>query len=182
MRQWLGPLGVLLVSAIAMHALTLHLAPGLIMARAMEALAQRGVVLHRFTIPQRITPQTQTVVRSSPDLYYALCRYDLDDPAMTLKVGMAAWPDYQSVSFFDARTNNFATLRASGKAMAIRLLPPGSAPEGGAIISPTAKGVILIRRLAPDAASFAAAADVGKGDRCQMEAELQERDLVSLRR
>jgi uncharacterized membrane protein len=168
MRLWLGPLVVLAACALGAHAMTLHLAPGLIMARAMDALAERGVALHRFTAPLRITPQTQSVVRSSPDLYYALCRYDLSNPATRLELQMAAWLEYQSLSFFDARTDNFATLRGGGAGVTVRLLPPGSAPEKGAIVSPSAKGVVLIRRLAPDAESFAAAAAAGNSDRCRL--------------
>ncbi|MCR9180360.1 MAG: DUF1254 domain-containing protein [Erythrobacteraceae bacterium] len=169
MRRWLGPLAVLLVCAAGVHLAALQLAPGFIMSRAMAALADKRVVLHGFTAPLRVSPQTQNVVRSSPDLYYALCRYDLDDPGAQVTVRMEGWPDYQSLSFFDARTDNFATLRGTGQDVAVRLLPPGSTPEEGAIVSPTPKGVILIRRLAPDAARFAAATDTGKGDRCGLE-------------
>ncbi len=168
MRRWLGPIAVLLVAAAATHAAALHFAPAFIMSRAMDALAARGVALHRFTTPARISPQTQTVVRSSPDLYYALCRYDLSNPGMQLDVRMGDWPDYQSLSFFAAQTDNFATIRGTGRAVAVRLLPPGSATETGAIVSPTAKGVILIRRLAPSAERFAAAAGAGKADRCRL--------------
>lgn len=169
MRRWLGPLAVLLAVAAAAHALTLHFAPSFIMDRAMAALAARGVALHAFTPTGRVTPQSQQVVRSSPDLYYALCRYDLSDPGTQLVVRIGDWPDYQSLAFFDARTDNFATFRATGREMSVRLLPPGSAPEGGAIISPSEKGVILIRRLAPDAARSAAAAEAGKADVCRPE-------------
>lgn len=167
MKRWIGPLAVLALCAIGVHAVTLNLVPGVIMARAMEALAQRGVALHRFTMPERVTPQSQTIVRPSPDLFYALCRYDLGNPGMQLAVQMADWPDYQSLSFFDAGTDNFATFRGTGKAVTVRLLPPGSAPQDGAIISPTAKGVILIRRLAPDAERFAAAAAASGKDHCR---------------
>jgi uncharacterized membrane protein len=168
MKTWVGPLVVLLVCAAAVHALTLHLAPGFIMDRAMAALEARGVALHAFTTPNRVTPQSQSIVRSSPDLYYSLCRFDLDRPDASLTVRMAAWPDYQSLSFFDVRTDNFVVLRGTGKAVAVRLLPPGSAPAAGAIVSPTARGVILIRRLAPDAERFAAAGEAGKGDACDL--------------
>ena len=169
MKRWLGPLAALLIVAAATHAAALHFAPAFIMSRAMDALAARGVALHRFTTPARISPQTQTVVRSSPDLYYALCRYDLSNPGVQLSVGMGDWPDYQSLSFIAAQTDNFATIRGTGRAVAVRLLPPGSAPEAGAIVSPTAKGVILIRRLAPSAERFAAAAAAGKADRCLLQ-------------
>lgn len=169
MKRWLGPLVVLLVTALGAHALTLHCTPAVIMDRAMAALAERGVALHAFSPTPRVTPQTQQVVRSSPDLYYALCRYDLSDPGTRLMVRMGDWPDYQSLSFFDARTDNFATLRGTGREIAVRLLPPGSAAQEGAIVSPSDRGVILIRRLAPDAARYAAAAQAGKGDACLRE-------------
>jgi uncharacterized membrane protein len=168
MRRWLGPLLALALCTAAAHVLTLYLTPGVIMNRAMDALAQRGVALHRFTTPERVTPQTQSIVRSSPDLYYALCRYDLSKPGTVLDLRMGAWPDYQSLAFFDGQTDNFATLRGTGKAVSVRLLPPGSAAQPGAIVSPTTKGVILIRRLAPDAARFAAAAEAGKADLCRL--------------
>jgi hypothetical protein len=168
MRRWLGPILMMLAVTAATHAAALHFAPSFIMSRAMASLAERGVGLHRFTQPARITPQTQQVVRSSPDLYYALCRYDLGDPGTRVALTMAAWPDYQSLSFFDARTDNFATLRGSGKTVSVTLLPPGNPPQEGAIVSPTAKGVILIRRLAPSAADFAAAAEAGTGDQCRL--------------
>jgi uncharacterized membrane protein len=169
MKRWLGPLAVLLVCAAGTHAAALHFAPAFIMTRAMDALAARGIALHRFTSPQRITPQTQSVVRSSPDLYYALCRYDLANPGTQVSVRMGEWPDYQSLSFFSAQTDNFATFRGTGRPVEVRLLPPGSAAQEGAIVSPTAKGVILIRRLAPDPEAFAAAATAGKADRCRIE-------------
>lgn len=169
MRRWLGPLAVLLVVAAAVHALTLDRAPAVIMSRAMDALAERGVALHAFTTPQRVTPQSQQVVRSSPDLYYALCRYDLSTPGTRLAVTMAAWPDYQSLAFFDAHTDNFSTLRGTGREVRVRLLPPGSAAQQGAIVSPSEKGVILIRRLAPDVPRFNAAAEAGKADACRLE-------------
>jgi len=168
MKRWIGPLAVLMACAAATHAAALHFAPSFIMSRAMEALAARGIALHRFTSPQRVTPQSQSVVRSSPDLYYALCRYDLANPGTQISVRMGAWPDYQSLSFFAAQTDNFATIRGTGREVVVRLLALGSAPEDGAIVSPTAKGVILIRRLAPDAEAFAAATTAGQADSCRI--------------
>jgi uncharacterized membrane protein len=169
MKRWIGPLAVLLLVAAGVHALTLQRAPAVIMDRALDALAKRGVALHAFTTPQRVTPQTQQVVRSSPDLYYALCRYDLSAPGSQLDVTMGGWPGYQSLAFFDAQTDNFATLRGTGREVTVRLLPPGSAAQKGAIVSPSTKGVILVRRLAPDAARFDAAVEAGRADTCRLE-------------
>lgn len=171
MKRWFGPLAVLLVCAGATHALTLAKAPGFIMDRAMATLEDRGIALHAFTATPRVTPQTQQVVRSSPDLYYALCLYDLGQPGSHLEVRLGASPDYQSLAFFDAQTDNFATLRGTGREVNVRLLAPGSTPEKGAVISPTERGVILIRRLAPDAQRYAAAAEAGKADQCRLVTE-----------
>ncbi len=168
MKRWLGPVAVLLVCAGATHALTLAQAPAFIMDRAMATLATRGVALHAFTATPRVTPQTQQVVRSSPDLYYALCRYDLGQSGARLEVKMANWPDYQSLAFFDAQTDNFATLRGAKREVNVQLLAPGSSPAIGAVVSPTARGVVLIRRLAPSAERFAAAAEAGKADLCRL--------------
>lgn len=178
MTRWLGPMTMTLICAVAAHLAALQLVPGVIMDRAMATLAERGVALHQFTAPQRVTPQTQTVVRSSPDLFYALCRYDLSSPDVQLAVRMADWPDYQSLSFFDAQTDNFVTLRGEGKPVTVRLLAPGRAPERGAIVSPSDKGVVLIRRLAPNAERFSAAAAASADDRCQLVPEGRVSPLV----
>ncbi|WP_379923366.1 DUF1254 domain-containing protein [Erythrobacter sp. R86502] len=167
MRRWIGPLLAVALMTVVTHILTLQLTPGIIMTRALDLLEERGVALHRFTTPERITPQTQSVVRSSPDLYYALCRYDLSKARNGLHLRMQPWRGYQSLAFFDAETDNFATIRGDGPVVGVQLLPPGSKAGKGAIVSPTTTGVVLIRRLAPDAAQFAAAAQVGKADMCQ---------------
>lgn len=190
MRRWAGPLAAAILTAALAHWLTLALAPAFIMDRAMAALAARGVALHAFTTPERVTPQSQQVVRSSPDLYYALCRYDLSRPAgggsgaPRLEVTMARWDGYHSLSFFDASTNNFATIRGTGKSVSVSLQPgvgengpvtafrpgdPGRYGRDFVVNSPTDRGVILIRRLAPSAEAFAKALDVGKRDDCRFE-------------
>lgn len=169
MRGWIGPIALGVVAAASAHWATLALAPGVIMDQALFALAKRNVALHAFTNPERITPQTQAVVRSSPDLFYALCRYDLSVPNSVVKVSMGEWPGYQSLSFFDAETNNYVTVRGEGVARAKTLLPPdmaGSEKEGE-IVSPTARGVILIRRLAPTQELFDQALEAAKSDGCE---------------
>lgn len=165
MTRWLGPLLVLIVTALGAHWATLAYAPSVIMDRALGALETRGIALHAFTTPTRITPQSQQVVRSSPDLFYSLCRYDLSEPGSTLNVNMAQWPDYQSLSFFDAETNNFLTYRGTGQSIAVTLAAPGS---GGDTESPTERGVVLIRRLAPTQESFDAATAASAGDACEL--------------
>ncbi|KEO90094.1 hypothetical protein EH31_08355 [Erythrobacter longus] len=170
MRGWIGPTALAAVTGIAAHFATLALAPNVIMDQALFMLAKRNIALHSFTNPERITPQTQVVVCSSPDLFYALCRYDLTQPGSAVRVTMGDWPGYQSLSFFDASTNNFATVRGQGVARTKTLLPPdmaGSKKEGE-IVSPSERGVVLIRRLAPTQELFDQALEAAKNDRCEI--------------
>lgn len=169
MKRWVAPLGVLIAAALVAHGATLYFAPSVIMDRALTALKDRGVALHAFTTPQRISPQTQVVVRSSPDLFYSLCRYDLSEHNETLKVTMGKWPDYQSLSFFDGNTNNFAKFRGTGKTVTVRLVRPDlEYLDPNAVVSPTNRGVVLIRRLAPTQEAFDAAVEAAKADSCDM--------------
>ncbi|MEM7665033.1 MAG: DUF1254 domain-containing protein [Pseudomonadota bacterium] len=168
MKRWLGPLATASIAGVAAHLALLHLAPAYIMDLAMFQLAKRNIALHDFTAPQRITPQAQVVVRSSPDLFYSLCRYDLSDPDRALAVVMGEWSGYQSLSFFDAETNNFATYRASGGSFGTVLVPPNQTEDPGSIRSPTTRGVILIRRLAPTQESFDAASEAASSDMCRL--------------
>ena len=169
MKRLLGPMAVLLGTAIAAHAATLYFAPSVIMDRALVTLKDRGVALHAFTTPKRISPQTQVVVRSSPDLFYSLCRYDLSENNDTLKVTMGEWPDYQSLSFFDGNTNNFAKFRGTGQSVTVRLVREDlEYLDPNAVVSPTTRGVVLIRRLAPTQEAFDAAVEAAKADSCDM--------------
>ncbi|MEM7701248.1 MAG: DUF1254 domain-containing protein [Pseudomonadota bacterium] len=179
MTRWIGPICVLIATAAMAHWAALAYAPNVIMDRALSALKNRGISEHAFTTPQRITPQTQAVVRSSPDLFYSLCRYDLSDPQNRLKVTMGEWPLYQSLSFFDDETNNFATFRGTGQKQIIELFrrdpladkvaqalrPPTGTKWQSA---PSQRGVVLIRRLAPTVELYDAAREAAKGDACEL--------------
>lgn len=167
MSRWIGPLALFVIAAFAAHAAVIAFAPAFIMDRAMAQLAARGVALHAFTAPLRISPETQVVVRSSPDLFYSLCRYDLRHPGDVLRVTMSEWPDYQSLSFFDAETNNFLTYRAAGEGLTVTIASPEVA-DPGAATSPTRRGVVLIRRLAPTRDAFDEAARTARADRCAL--------------
>lgn len=170
MMRWIAPLALLIATAIGAHWATLTYAPGLIMDRALTTLKNRGISEHAFTTPQRISPQTQAVVRSSPDLFYSLCRYDLNETGSALRIKVGEWPDYQSLSFFDAETNNFETLRATGQPLSALLVTQDISvePEVALIKATTARGVVLIRRLAPTKELFEKAQAAAKKDRCEL--------------
>lgn len=167
MNRWIGPLLFGVVVAVGAHVALLRAAPGFIMSRAIERLAQSGVPEHGFRLAPRITPQSQRVVRSSPDLAYSLCRYDFAaNDRQPLILRAVAWSDYASLSFYDARTDNFATMRGNGAPIEAVLLAPGASAGPGQLVSPSDTGVILIRRLAPTEEAYAQVSALAEGDRC----------------
>nr|WP_245228698.1 DUF1254 domain-containing protein [Pontixanthobacter sp. CEM42] len=113
-------------------------------------------------------PDTQSVVRPSPDLAYSACRFDLTQAPGGIRVVMAAYDGYSSLSFFDAQTNNFRTIRGNGEAQEGVLVPKwATSSQEGAIYSPSDKGIILIRRLAPTDEDYARVVEAAKGDVCE---------------
>ncbi len=168
MKGWVGPLATAAIAGAIAHVGLLLAAPGVIMDTALDTLEGRGIAEHAFTSPVRITPQSQAVVRSSPDLFYSLCRYDLSEEGSYLSVTMADWPGYQSLSLFDSETNNFTTVRGSGMLVAIDLFGPNSPDPDSSINSPTERGVVLIRRLASTQELFDQALQVSEQDRCEL--------------
>ncbi|MGB3723001.1 MAG: DUF1254 domain-containing protein [Pacificimonas sp.] len=171
MTRWTGPLFLTLVAAVALHMATILAIPSLIMDRAMSRMADSGIPLHAFRLAPRMTPQTQSVVRPSPDLAYSICRFDFTERAEPVDMTMAGYADYGSLSFFDADTDNFATVRGDGTAVDVRLYPAGGAARKAAgehvsVTAPTSRGLILIRRLAPTRAAYGHVERISAGDRC----------------
>ena len=160
---------VLLASIAVGHAAVLFLAPSFIMGKAMTAMEDRGIPTHAFRLAERMTPQSQTVVRPSPDLAYSLCLFDFSDGAQSVEIETAPWRDYASVSAFDAQTNNFATVRGNGEQIALRLLPPGANARDNAVVAPSEKGIVLIRRLAPTQEAYEEVAAIAPADTCRAE-------------
>ncbi|MEO9970329.1 MAG: DUF1254 domain-containing protein [Hyphomonadaceae bacterium] len=178
MSRLIGPALVFVAMVLIGHFATLHMVPGVIMEKTMARMEESGIRPHQFTLAPRTTPQTQTVVRPSPDLAYSICQFDLSgDQSVRVRAGLYA--DYSSVSFFDARTNNFATVRvgagdhpASGSEILLRA--SGSAKfesdsfAGPQFEAPTRRGLILIRRLAPTEAAYNEVISVSSSDSCAL--------------
>lgn len=96
---------------------------------------------------------SRTVVRPSPDLFYAICIYDLEEGPVEIEAPVPA--RYWSMQFYQMNTSNYAGLtnqrderhRVGGIAR-VRLIGPDGDPAafGGTVIqSPTQRGVMLLR-------------------------------------
>lgn len=178
MKRFMLATLIFVIMGLIGHFATLHMTPGVIMSKAMKQIEARGVALHRFSLLPRTTPKTQTVVRPSPDLAYSICRFDLSgDEVLVVRAGL--YDNYTSVSFFDMHTNNFATVRvgagdnpASGSEILLRG-PGGAKLEHAAYVgpqfeSPTQRGLILIRRVAPTVAAYEKVISIASDDSCAL--------------
>ncbi|MGK2740247.1 DUF1254 domain-containing protein [Tepidicaulis sp. LMO-SS28] len=140
-------------------ALIFHLAAVLSFPHTLMALVHRGVseqaggantMLH----PPRPDASSRGVVRPSPDLLYSVCAFDLTQGAV--KISAPVPGSYWSISLYASNTDNFFTVndrQTRGESAAVILqteeqTPP--APNGiPVVISPTPKGLALIRALIP---------------------------------
>ena len=152
------------------HVGTILAAPRVIMHKALDKMSDGGTRINQFSFGPRTTSHSRGVVRPSPDLAYSSCVYDLSKGP--IRVSAAPSPDngYVSLSVFDARTDNVGVFD-SGQfpqgisfvlARAGQATPPGAA----VVISPSDRGVILDRRLAPSAELFAKVDVARRADSC----------------
>lgn len=158
----------------AAHFLTLNALPGRIMSKAREAMVERGLPLHHWQMSPRVTPETQTIVRPSPDLAYTICLIDVSEGPVLITV--PTWPEYGSLSVFDARTDNIyagsldARLpEATGeRRIVVALKGQDVSPFGDAeqIIVSKPEALALVRRLAPTQALYDAAATLAPASTC----------------
>ena len=156
------------------HFLVLAALPGRIMSTVRERMIEGGVPLNAWQMSPQITPETQTVVRPSPDLAYTICLIDLSAGPALLEV--PAWPDYGSVSVFDAGTDNVYAgaldSRQPGTPEIRRILialPKHDLPAQDGVDIVTVKNpeaLALIRRLAPTPWAWEEAASLLPESRC----------------
>ena len=165
-RSWHIAVGLFLVSALVAHFWMLGRIPSTVMSTARVMFAENGAVEHTWNASERVTPETQRIVRPSPDLAYALCLLDVSNGPV--EISAPAWDRYGSLSVFNERTDNiFVTSLDSSKDAARRVIvgPKGYVPspeialngEAPPILVIDGEGVALIRRLAPNDALHEAA-------------------------
>ena len=82
--RWIGAAAIFLLMAVIGHLIILNAIPSRIMSTAQARMADRGVGMYQWFVAPRMTPQTQTIVRPSPDLAYAICRFDVSDEPVLL--------------------------------------------------------------------------------------------------
>ena len=110
------------------------------------------------------------MVRPSPDLAYSSCAFDLSGGPLLIEAAPSPNQGYVSLSVFAANTDNIAVFDSAQSPQGMRF---GLAREGQVVpqgervvISPSDRGIVLDRRLAPSAELFAAVDQARRSDKC----------------
>lgn len=162
-------LGFALAAGVG-HVATIIASPRVIMNTAIERVSQGGKVVNTFQFGPRTTQKSRGVVRPSPDLAYSTCAYDLSHGPILVEAAPSPDNGYVSISVFDARTDNIAVFDTTRFPEGIRFVlaregqtvPPGS----HVVRARYDRGLILDRRLAPNAELFAIVDKARRGDKC----------------
>jgi uncharacterized membrane protein len=157
----------LIAGAIA-HIALVQAVPRVMMDKAIERIG--GGATNVWRLADRVTPESRQIVRPSPDFAYAACSYDLSEGPVTIHV--EPWNTYWSLSLYADNSDNFFVVddREVRGGVTITLVQHGrAAPEDAprVVRSPSARGIALIRRLAPTPSEYDAASGVAHGDICQ---------------
>jgi uncharacterized membrane protein len=162
-------LGFALTAATA-HVAAVYATPHLLMRVAMQRLNGDGKAVNRFVFGDRTTQNARRVVRPSPDLAYSSCVFDLSGGPIEVSAAPSPNDGYVSLSVFAANTDNigvYDSLRSPQGIRFVLALDGQQVPDGVPVLrSPSAKGIILDRRLAPNAALFAEVDQARRADRC----------------
>ena len=171
MNRTVKLLGLFVGAAVMGHVGLVLAVPNVLMGVAMSRMSADGAAINRFEFGSRTTKDSRRVVRPSPDLAYASCVYDLSKGPLLVTAAPSPNQGYVSLSVFAANTDNIAALDTAQYPAGIRfvLARKGQAvPAGERVVeSPSDKGIILDRRLAPTAELFAEVDQARQADRCE---------------
>jgi len=167
MSGWSKYVWAALAIAVLSHLALINAVPNVLTGVAISRLGEAGV--NQWHMAPRVTEASRTIVRPAPDFAYSVCAYDLARGPLRLRV--ADWDQYWSLSLYGANSDNFFVLddrEVRGDAEIILMRQGRAAPDHAeqVVQSPSSKGIALIRRLAPTLEAYNAAARVAADDVC----------------
>jgi len=144
--RWIG---FTILLAALVHVATVWLIPQRVMSRTLDRASENAGINQLYHAP-RVTAESRSIVRPSPDLAYSVCAFDLSRAPIRLAVPRAA--DYISIAGYADNTDNFMVVNNTAFPEAgwngwIATEPQASSMQGNVVISPSSKGIVLIRRL-----------------------------------
>jgi len=165
---------IVVVGVAAGFAVYVDVYPRYVMDKTLTRIAAGGENLNRWRMGRRPGPKSRGVVRPSPDLAYAICVYDLAQGP--LRVRIAPWDDYWSLSLYAANTDNYWTANDVDHpdGIEITVVHNVDANRHDVVVSPTRRGAALIRRLAPTPERHRQASELNASDVCKNLSALPE--------
>lgn len=168
---------LIFIAGVALVAIVVHVGfvremPRLIMSKVVSKVAE-GAEANEFRHPPLPTATARGVVRPSPDLAYSVCALDLAKGPVHVTVPLTA--PYTSVALYSATTDNYFARNdreADGKPLDIVIVgpgatPPANVPAGTEVVgAPTAKGLVLVRRVVESKEAYPALDEVRKTAVC----------------
>ena len=170
MKHFLHWLAVAALVGLMAHFAVIFAAPYVLMGGAMKKLSGGGRAVNQFVFSPRTSEASRAVVRPSPDLAYGACVYNLSKGPLRVH-GAPSGGDYMSISVFQANSDNVFTLNdrqaPTGIDFVLAKKDQVTPPNVRVVISPSTKGIVLDRRLAPTQDAFAKADVARHGDVCE---------------
>jgi uncharacterized membrane protein len=172
MKRALTFIAATLVLSAIVHVAAVWALPRVIMSVAISKIGAGGG-LNAFIEPPLATAAARGVVRPSPDLAYSICVLDLSRGPVRVEVPLSA--PYTSVALYASQTDNYFVRNdreAGEKPLDIVIVAPGaprpaSLPAGVEIVeAPTARGLVLVRRVVESQAAFAGIDAIRKKSIC----------------
>jgi uncharacterized membrane protein len=161
-----------LAIAVVTHLAVVAFLPRMIMTYVMGRMVT-VTGINRLYHPPLPDAARRDIVRPCPDLAYSVCVFDLSQGPVRLTTPDS--PTYLSVSGFSAQTDNFFAIndRAitdEGLVLWLVAAKPSQPPRAGEpfVVSPTPRGVVLIRRVVQSPEHFARVDDARRRARCEV--------------
>lgn len=172
MRRALTFVVCTLALAAVVHVATVWAIPRVIMSKVFSGIGGNAGV-NTFISPPLATAKSRTIVRPSPDLAYSICILDLSKGPVRVEVPLTE--PYTSAALYSATSDNFyvrSDRNADGKPIEFIVTAPGAARPTDApatvdvVASPTAKSLVLVRRVVASKEAFVGVDEVRKKSVC----------------
>ena len=165
-QRWAWRIGAIVAIAAVVHMAAVWAVPRLIMHRVLNTspaeLGARTAEQAAQTVyfPPMTDASQRRIVLPSPDLLYAVCRFDLSHAPLRVRADPKL-PGYWSVALYASNSDNFLVVNdreLAGRPLDLVVVGPGataaSAPPGTrVVVAPSTRGLVLMRVLVADYAA-----------------------------
>lgn len=159
-RLWFYRGLVLLSTVVLVHLAAVWAAPRVIMHVLLRATQASGLQAdNQAAFPAPVTAASRSIVLPSPDLLYAVCKFDVGRGPVRVTANPQL-PGYWSIALYASNSDNFFVLndrQAQGKPVDLWLvsrdsgMEKQSVPPGSQVVmTPSTTGLLLMRVLTGD--------------------------------